>query len=564
MSLLSSLSIGRQALSVSQIGLQVAGNNIANSQTPGFIREEMLLQPGPVQDLGNIRLGSGVQIEAIVQQIDQLLEQRLRSATADLSGSVARDEIYARLESLLQELGENDLSTSLNRFFNSVQDVLNQPEDPAVRNLAVLQGARLAEDFRRLTGQVDQMRQDLNLQVEDAAKEINRLLEQISDLNRRIVTAEQGRTIKGDAGALRSQRYQSLMELSQWIPVRAVEQAGGSVNVFYESESLIYESTVRQVETVYGEDANGLRAADLVIADTQTPLQPEAGKLAGLVDSRDEILGGFLDTLNTLASDVIRQFNRVHASGQGLVGMQQVTAERAVDDSGEPLDSVGLPFPPTSGTFQLILRNRQTDVTTRTSISIQLNGRGDDSTLQDLADQLDAVDGLTATIEQGRLSMTVDDPTLEFAFQDDTSGVLAALGINTFFSGTNGRDIDIAATLRQDPRLFAASRSGIGADSRNAETLGALFTTPADEADTSLQDQYHNMVSGVSQAAAVSKSVTEGYRLFQETLRGEKLAKSGVNIDEEAIRMISMQRMFQASARFIATVNELLDVLVRL
>ena len=564
MSLMSSLSIGRQGLSVSQIGLQVAGNNISNSQTPGFIREEMLLQPGPVQENGTLRLGSGVQVEAIVQQIDKLLEQRLRSATSDLAGSAMRDEIYTQLEGLLQELGDNDLSTSLNRFFNSVQDILNQPEDPAIRNLAILQGQRVADDFQRLTGQVDQMREDLNLQVEDAAKEINRLLETVSELNVRIVTAEQGGAVRGDAGALRSDRYQALMELAEWIPIRAVEQPSGLVNVFFESEALIYQTTVRPVETVYSDDGKGLYAANLVIADTQTPVEPSSGKVAGILESRDEVLGGFLDSMNGLAGEVIRQFNRVHASGQGLVGYSQVAAEHAVDDPAAPLDQGGLPFTPESGTFQVILKNTQTGTTDQTSISVQLNGRGDDTTLESVADQINAIDGITATIEQGRLSLVADDPTLEFAFRDDTSGVLAALGINTFFTGTDARDIGISATLRQDPRLFAASQSGIGADSRNAETLGALFTTPATASDTPLQDLYHNMISGVSQSAAVSQSVTEGYRLFQETLRAEKLAKSGVNIDEEAIRMMTMQRMFQASARFIATVNEMLDVLVNL
>ncbi len=564
MSLISSLSIGRQALSAAQIGLQVAGNNIANADTPGFIREEVLYQPGPVQELGNLRLGTGVQVEAIVQRIDLLLEQRLRSATADLAGGLVQDEVYTRLEALMQELGDNDLSSSLNRFFNSVQDVLNQPEDPAIRKLAILQGERLAEDFQRLTGQADQLREDLNRQVVDASKEINRLLEEVDDLNSRIVAAERGGTVKGDAGALRSQRYQSLMELAEFLPIRAVEQSSGLVNVFFESEALIFEGTVRPVEVTYAEDDKGLQAANLVIGDTRTPINPVAGKLAGLTEARDGIVGSFLDNLDGLASQVIEQFNRVHAAGQGTVGYQQVTAERAVSDSAAPLDAADLPFAPTSGTFQIILRHRETGVVTRTAVNVQLNGLEDDTTLASVADQIDAVDGLKASVSDGRLAIETEDPFLEFAFQDDTSGMLAAIGVNTFFRGTGSRDIGVSKTLRDEPNLFAASRGGIGADSRNAETLGALFTAPPDDALKSLQDQYADLVAGVSQNAAVSRSVTEGYRVFQESLRGEKLAKSGVNIDEEAIKLIAMQRMFQASAKFIATVNELLDVLVRL
>jgi flagellar hook-associated protein 1 FlgK len=62
----------------------------------------------------------------------------------------------------------------------------------------------------------------------------------------------------------------------------------------------------------------------------------------------------------------------------------------------------------------------------------------------------------------------------------------------------------------------------------------------------------------------VARSVAEGFRVFQKTLEGEQLGISGVSIDEEAVRMISYQRTFQASARYIATISELLDVLVNL
>ena len=72
------------------------------------------------------------------------------------------------------------------------------------------------------------------------------------------------------------------------------------------------------------------------------------------------------------------------------------------------------------------------------------------------------------------------------------------------------------------------------------------------------------MTSETTQGAAVTHSVAEGFRVFQQTLEGQHLAISGVNIDEEAVRMIMFQRAFQASARVISTINEMLDILVNL
>jgi flagellar hook-associated protein 1 FlgK len=68
----------------------------------------------------------------------------------------------------------------------------------------------------------------------------------------------------------------------------------------------------------------------------------------------------------------------------------------------------------------------------------------------------------------------------------------------------------------------------------------------------------------VTQGSTISQSVADGFRLFEGSLEGEALAVSGVNLDEEAIRMIMLQRTYQAAARHIQTVSELLDILVSL
>jgi flagellar hook-associated protein 1 FlgK len=68
----------------------------------------------------------------------------------------------------------------------------------------------------------------------------------------------------------------------------------------------------------------------------------------------------------------------------------------------------------------------------------------------------------------------------------------------------------------------------------------------------------------VTQASAVTKAVSEGFSVYQQTLEGQYLGLTGVSIDEEAINMISYQRTYQASARLVATISELLNVLMNL
>ena len=74
MSLLGSIQLGANTLRVNQLALQVVGQNIANANTPGYIREEAILTPAPTERRGSVLLGMGVRVEAVVQKLDRFLE----------------------------------------------------------------------------------------------------------------------------------------------------------------------------------------------------------------------------------------------------------------------------------------------------------------------------------------------------------------------------------------------------------------------------------------------------------------------------------------------------------
>src|SRR5262245_9094653 len=150
MTLLGTIQNANNALNAAQLGLQVAGNNIANANTPGYIRERLAQSPAPTQKYGNLLLGLGVHVDGVVQVIDKFLDERLRNATSDVAAGEAQENTFGQLESLIGELGDNDLSTSLTSFFGALHDVVNQPESVSIRNVAVQQGRALAEDIRRL------------------------------------------------------------------------------------------------------------------------------------------------------------------------------------------------------------------------------------------------------------------------------------------------------------------------------------------------------------------------------------------------------------------------------
>jgi len=565
MSLFSAMHVGNNSLRAQTVGMQVTGQNIANANTPGYIREEVVFTPAPTQRIGNLLMGLGVEVTAVVQKIDLFLEERLRSATSDRAGSEVQQEAYHQLEAIQGELSENDLSTSLNRFFGSIHDVLNQPESIAVRNLAALQGKTLAADIRRLHDQASDVRDDLDRQVGSLAPDINRLIKDIARLNLRIVEMESGGIAPSDAVGLRDQRYQKLTELSELISIRAEEQRNGTVTVFAGGDYLVIHGEFRTVETATEAVGAGTRTT-IQIAKTNAPLELTGGKVDGLTKARDNILDDFIGRLDDFTATLVNEFNKIYASGQGLHGYSELTSEHAIENADAALDAAGLPFTPVNGSLQVLVYNRQTGLTDTTDIVVDLNGLDDDTTLSGLVAALDAIDGLSATItSDGRVSLASDTPDSQFAFAGDTGGVLAALGLGTFFTGKDASDIGLSSVVADDPATFAASTEGFGAGTENAVLLAQFKDLPLESAggDT-LTNLYERLTSQTTEAAAAARSVADGFRVFEETLNGQKLGISGVSLDEEAVNMIIFQRAFQASAKFIATVSELLETLVEL
>src|SRR5688500_18398441 len=111
MSLFGSIQLGGNTLAAMQIGLQVVGNNIANANTPGYVRQEAIFIPAPIQRHGSLILGSGVLVDSIVQKLDLFVQERMVGARGDRANAEVQEQVYRDLEVLLNELSaEADLS----------------------------------------------------------------------------------------------------------------------------------------------------------------------------------------------------------------------------------------------------------------------------------------------------------------------------------------------------------------------------------------------------------------------------------------------------------------------
>ena len=333
----------------------------------------------------------------------------------------------------------------------------------------------MAGDIGNLATRAATVRSDLNSQVVSDAGDINRLVQEVSTLNVQIAAVTGGGSSTSDAVGLTDQRNVALSDLSKLIDIKVQNQQDGTVSVYTGGDYLVLGGTTCTIKVVDSSD-RGQTVSQLLLAGINSPLKVSSGEVAGLIKSRDTVVGGFLDQLNSFSKTLAFEFNKVFSSGQGLNGYQQLTSTNTVDNPTHELDAAGLPFTPVNGSFQVQVTNAKTGLTQTNNVTVDLNGLDNDTSLNDLASQLNSISGLSASVTpEGKLSIKSNSPDEQFAFSNDTSHILAALGVNTFFTGNSATSLGVNQALLDDPSKFAASAGGIGQDTQTGVARSRLW-----------------------------------------------------------------------------------------
>ncbi len=566
MGLTSAFSVGRTALSAYQAALQVTGQNIANVSTPGYTRSTTRLSalPGNITTAG--QLGRGVQVSNIRRQISESLQTRLRTAIGDrTSANIERDALN-RIEAVLNPLGDTNLGSLVSEFFSAVNDLQNNPENIATRGIVVNTGVTLTQKIRDIRSDLLAARNEINQEITTAVRTGDQLASQIADLNERIVLAEAGSN--GQAAALRDQRDQLLSELSEIFEVVTREQPNGAVNVYIGNESLIQFGESFGLTTEVETDANGFVQSTIRLRINNGLIDSGSGQIEGLVRARDIHNVEQVQRLDELTAALIFEVNKIHSSGQGLEGLTTVTGLNAVQDTTIPLNSpdTQLNFFPETGSFFIDVRDAASGETVRTQINVNLDGIGADTTLDSLVADINAnVPNFTATIlADGRVEFAAD-AGFEFTFSDDTSGTLAALGVNTFFTGYDSLTADVNPLIAGNLNLLAAGRSNLPGDGSNATLLaGVQDIAVASLGGASLNEYYTTTIANLAVSSSSATSAAEASDVIFEALTVQRESLSGVNLDEEALSLISYQRAFEGAARYLNVVDEMLQTLLGL
>ncbi len=582
MSLSSAFQIGRSALSASQLAIQVTGNNVANAATPGYSRQVLTLGPTQEGRYGNALVGRGVDVLGVRRQVDNALQQRLWSSISSESRDSSDLSLLATVETSLRALdANNSLPARLNNFFSTWSNLADQPSVAGNRSLVVQSGRQAAAYMRdlrtSLTSQRDQIDQTLASNVNRA----NDLLGQVAALNTQIVVTEGG---QGNAGSLRDQRDAIVTELAQYMDLTPIEQANGNLDLLVGSTPVVLAGSSRGVELRI-RTVNGTTEAAVVSKDNKEVIPITSGQVGSLLAQRTELVGDTITRLDEVATALIARVNRLHSQSSPSAPQTAFTGTRSIRTAdqtlamNDPLNQsfANLPAPlrPTSGSFVVTIRNAATGSSQSTTINVDLDGitntftpgTVNDTTVASLTSSINAIGNLTATINpSGQLQLTADTG-YDITLSDDTSGVLANLGVNTFFTGSTAEDIAVRADLTQDPNLLATGRTSNGAPSANGGALSIAqlkSQTITELGGVTFNDSWDQAVQSIAVRTSAARTNAGAGKVVRENLDAQRSSLAGVSLDEEAINLLNSQRHYQASARFITVVDELTQTLLSL
>jgi len=566
MSLLGALQVGKSALAVSQAGLQVTGNNIANAGNADYTRQVAQVSPSKDRQIQpGMFIGTGVDLTGIRRQIDEALSARMRGSVSENEAADTTQQWLGRVESLFNELGDEDLSTQMSNFFNAWSNLANKPQDVGLRQIVLQNGSSVASWIQNLRSNLGNLKTDVSDRLRALTVDADQLAGQIADMNQQIIKAEGGSN-SGGANGLRDKRDALVKELSQLLNVNTVEEKG-VMNVYVGSEPLVIGTTNLGVAAKETMDMEGRPIVEVIFKNNNGTMNVTGGQVGALVGVRKQIDDTITKT-DGIARNLIFELNKIHASGQGLDGLASVTSAYVSDDPALALNDpkAGLDFPAKNGSFVVHVKQKGSGLTTSTLVQVDLDGlSGNDTTLNSLAASIGAVNGISAAVNAGKLVINSDSSDIEFSFSQDSSGALAAVGVNNFFTGSDANDIAVSARLKDNPTLLAASKNGNKGDNQTALAIAALEGSRLSTLNgTSLKESYQAMVNGVSVASATARTNAEATRTVKETLEAQREALSGVSLDEEAINLMRQQRAFQAASRLISAVDEMMRTLINM
>lgn len=563
------LDITHSALLAQRAALEVTGHNIANADTEGYSRQRVAFTTRNPLPMGSVILGTGVDLEQIMRSYNRFATMNIDRKTSTLGDLEARSEYLGILETVFSETADGGLEDRLSAFWAGWQDVANNPNGSAERLALIQHAEELVSLIQTRSEEITSISAELRSRITEEVSEINDTLSQVAQLNNEILGMEVGGASAND---LRDQRDLLLHGLSEAVDCNYFEGPDGQVTVFIAGRLMVDNCNAYSLETAAG----GGSSVAITWHGSQAGTEDissliEGGQLGGHLTLLNDTLPGFAGSLDDLAEALAFEVNAVHSQGVGQSAESSLTTLYQATDADEAMASTdsGLHYwerIDNSGTagFKIHIYDANGDPLVAGGDTITITA---DMTLNELATALDAVNGIDASVTDGYLTISAaaGEGGSSFAFSEDSSGVLAALGLNAFFSGHDASTLAVVATSESIAAAKVQSDSTFGlGDGSNALDIADLEDTRVDVGGTTqtFGDALGALLGDIAvEAASVERSLTFQDSMVEQ-LTTRRDSETGVSLDEEMTNMIKFQHAYTAAAKLLKVADEMLETLI--
>ena len=309
----SGLDIALSALRAQQLAMNVTGNNIANAATEGYHRREAVLVPSSAVRntgtiLGNPQIGTGVLVQTIRRVQNTYIENQIRLQNQELGMWDYRNESLKQIEAVLGEPGDLGLSATLDKFWNSWEELASTPDSLTAKISVVQAGTSVCDRIKSLYNNFRQLQARVDIALVDNAGEINRLAHEIANINKEITAGSDSVSQPND---MLDRREQLIGQLSKLVPIQVSGSGGLSLMVSVSGKNLIQGGHVTEV--ALGNSPTGWTG--LVWTDDGTDFVANGGQVKAQITIRDDILGGHIADLDSIAQTIISRVNELHTTG---------------------------------------------------------------------------------------------------------------------------------------------------------------------------------------------------------------------------------------------------------
>ncbi|WP_368492876.1 flagellar hook-associated protein FlgK [Geobacillus thermodenitrificans] len=513
------LEAARRAMMAQQAALYTTGHNIANANTEGYTRQRVQLEattpfPTPGLNRPNIpgQMGTGVEAASVERVREYFLDIQYRGENSKLGYWEARADAVAKMEDIMNEPSDSGLAKTMDQFWQALQDLSTHPENEGARSVVRQRGLAVVETFHYLSNSLTQIRTDIGTQIGVTVTKINSILDQISKLNAQIAEIEPNGYLPND---LYDERDRLVDELSKFIDIQVEKHpVGGNALPAAEGTYDVYILNGNEkVYLVQGRTASSISFPDGSDVDDdgvrETP--PDTG--VGALD-----IGGTAVSFSTLPNGKLRGL--IEGYGYYENGANG-NVEGLYPEMLANLDKLAYTF----GTLFNAVHEQGYGLNGNTGLAFfsgldQVNGAAKTIALASDIDDLDNIAAATRDKESGNGNNAIN-----------LANVRSLLLSNTTVSLQDGISVDLAS-------------------------LGLPLTSGT------IETNYQGWIGQLGVAGEQANRMKSNSETLRQSVEERRQSVSAVSLDEEMMNMIKFQHAYNAAARQITAIDEMLDKII--